>query len=181
MLEELIVKYSAPTLAGLKPGNLFGCRCNECPCFESELRHVSSVLKEKGVEVRQLKQGERALIYVYRPEKLWKQVSEKATQRFLARYGYSDLDLEGCLERLSSRITGEDFPHEIGVFLGYPLHDVVGFIVNGGKRSKCTGYWKVYCNVDSAQNTFAKFAKCTRIYVELYAQGRDISRLTVAM
>ncbi len=28
-----------------------------------------------------------------------------------------------------------EFPHEIGLFLGYPLHDVIGFIFNRGKNS----------------------------------------------
>lgn len=33
------------------------------------------------------------------------------------------------LEQLRSRLHGsEEFPHEIGVFLGYPLNDVLGFI-----------------------------------------------------
>lgn len=180
MLEGLIIKHSSPTLAGLKPGSLFGCMCSKCPCFEAELEHVKNVLKKKGVEVRLLSKGERALVYVYRPLKLWRELTQKTTQSFLAKYGYRGLTLEQCLGRLEMRISNDSFPHEIGVFLGYPLHDVVGFIVNGGKNSKCTGYWKVYCNVDEAQSTFAKYTKCTRIYLELYEKGRDIEKLTVA-
>ena len=37
-----------------------------------------------------------------------------------------------------------DFPHEIGVFLGYPLEDVVGFIRHRGKCFTCCGCWKSY-------------------------------------
>ena len=180
MLEGLIIKHSSPTLAGLQPGSLFGCMCSKCPCFEGELEQVKNVLKKKGVEVRLLSKGERALVYVYRPLKLWRELTQKTTQSFLAKYGYRGLTPEQCLDRLEMRISNDSFPHEIGVFLGYPLHDVVGFIVNGGKNSKCTGYWKVYCNVDAAQSTFAKYTKCTRIYIELYEKGRDIEKLTVA-
>ena len=36
------------------------------------------------------------------------------------------------------------FPHEIGIFLGYPLADVAGFIRNKGRNCKCIGTWKVY-------------------------------------
>ena len=39
---------------------------------------------------------------------------------------------------------GGDFPHEIGLLLGYPPEDVSGFIENGGKNFLCSGYWKVY-------------------------------------
>ena len=54
MLEGLIIKHSSPTLAGLKPGSLFGCMCSKCPCFEGELEQVKNVLKKKGVTERQL-------------------------------------------------------------------------------------------------------------------------------
>ncbi len=36
------------------------------------------------------------------------------------------------------------FPHEIGLFLGYPPEDVCGYIRNKGKCQKCTGHWQVY-------------------------------------
>ena len=36
------------------------------------------------------------------------------------------------------------FPHEMGLLLGYPVEDVTGFMVHGGKNSLYSGYWKVY-------------------------------------
>lgn len=45
------------------------------------------------------------------------------------------MTLEQLLERLSGRISAsEDFPHEIGLFLGYPVDDVTGFIQNKGRN-----------------------------------------------
>lgn len=41
----------------------------------------------------------------------------------------------------------EDFPHEMGILLGYPVEDVEGFIINNGKNELYTGYWKVYDNL----------------------------------
>ena len=74
----------------------------------------------------------------------------------------------------------EKFPHEIGLFLGYPLGDVIGFIENAGKNSKCAGCWKVYCNECETMKLFEKFKKCTRIYTKLWRQGTSVEKLTVA-
>lgn len=51
---------------------------------------------------------------------------------------------ERCVAELIRRVRHEeDFPHEIGLFLGYPSEDVSGFIKHGAKNSKCVGTWKV--------------------------------------
>lgn len=50
-----------------------------------------------------------------------------------------------------------DFPHEIGLFLGYPLEDVKGFIENKADSSKCSGCWKVYGNEQKALKLFEKY------------------------
>ena len=38
----------------------------------------------------------------------------------------------------------KSFPHEIGLFLGYPAEDVAGFISHKGHDFCYSGYWKVY-------------------------------------
>ena len=85
------------------------------------------------------------------------------------------------MKKIKERFShGGDFPHEIGIFLGYPLGDVIGFIQNLGKNCKCTGCWKVYCDECSAKKTFDKFKKCTEVYTRLWSQGRTVLQLTVA-
>ena len=74
----------------------------------------------------------------------------------------------------------EEFPHEIGLFLGYPPEDVRGFIENGAENCKCVGCWKVYGNVEAAKKTFAKYKKCTDVYSRQQANGKSVERLTVA-
>ena len=56
------------------------------------------------------------------------------------------------------------FPHEIGVFLGYPLEDVKGFIDNKGKNCESCGVWKVYCNREEKDKLFQKL-KNARMYM----------------
>ena len=76
---------------------------------------------------------------------------------------------------------GGEFPHEVGVFLGYPPEDVDGFIGNRACGHKCVGCWKVYGEEEAARKTFAKYQKCTRVYCEQWARGASIERLTVAI
>ena len=85
------------------------------------------------------------------------------------------------LDQLAERLCCEgDFPHEIGVFLGYPLADVIGFIQNRGKNFTACGYWKVYTDPTAAQAEFDRYKKCERIYARCYYNGTPIRRLTVA-
>ena len=75
---------------------------------------------------------------------------------------------------------GTDFPHEIGVFLGYPLEDVIGFIRNKGQCFCCLGCWKAYSNEAQARRVFALYEKCRNVYLSCYRRGFGVARLTVA-
>lgn len=82
------------------------------------------------------------LVYVYRPTQVAAILQRGDVQDFLQSEGYTPGDAESMLAQLSQRLCcEEDFPHEIGVFLGYPLADVIGFIQNRGKtlRPAATG------------------------------------------
>lgn len=82
--------------------------------------------------------------------------------------------------RYSKLCCSAEFPHEIGVFLGYPLGDVVGFIENRGKNFTCCGCWKSYGDPDAAQKHFDQLSKCTAVYLRLFHSGTPILRLAVA-
>ena len=67
------------------------------------------------------------------------------------------------MDRLSERMRANNgFPHEIGVFLGYPPEDVMGFVRNKGKNYKYNGYWKVYGDVEQCKRRFAAYDSCRR-------------------
>ena len=83
---------------------------------------------------------------------------------------------EQCLERLSQRTACDEFPHEIGVFLDYPVEDVRGFVQNSGCNYKLCGCWKVYGSVESARKKFAAYDKCREYLCRKLEQGEDIYR-----
>lgn len=182
MSEEMLVRHCSPTLAGMKTGNIFSC------CFGSEAEMKESIrcmnrrLVKKGLRILPLRfQEGRALIYVFRPSHLAQDLQNDTAYKILTELGYNVKMSNECVLHLMRRLgEGEEFPHEIGLFLGYPPEDVCGFIENKAECCKLVGCWKVYGDVEAAKKTFAKYKKCTDVYCEHLAKGRSIERLTIA-
>ena len=178
MSEELIVRHCAPTLANLKTGSLFVCPITDRPSFFSSLRSLNELLVPKGLRALPLRIREySALVYLYRPSRLKKDLEDPAAIKILQDHGYSCYGK--CLPKLIERVrASEEFPHEIGLFLGYPPEDVQGFLDH--RPCKCSGCWKVYGDENKAKKTFDLYKKCERVYRQQLARGIDIKRLTVA-
>lgn len=178
MSEELIVRHCAPTLANLKTGSLFVCPITDRPSFFSSLRSLNELLVPKGLRALPLRIREySALVYLYRPSRLKKDLENPAAVKILQDHGYSCYGK--CLPKLIERVrASEEFPHEIGLFLGYPPEDVQGFLDH--RPCKCSGCWKVYGDENKAKKTFDLYKKCERVYCQQLARGIDIKRLTVA-
>lgn len=181
MLENYLIEHCAPTLASLKTANLFTCRFGSEAELARQLAGWNEQLGEKGVALLALHcRKEKALIYVYRESRLEADLKKEGVAEFLTPLGYGKGGVDHALVFLKKRIREErGFPHEIGIFLGYPLGDVLGFIQNKGKNCKCTGCWKVYCDECEAMRMFEKFGKCKSVYRNLWSQGRSIRQLTV--
>ncbi len=137
-------------------------------------------LSPRGVTVQVLKQCPRTgavLVYVYRPARVAKLLADDRTLAFLAGRATPQQQADRLLAQLAERLCCEqDFPHEIGVFLGSSLADVIGFVQNRGKNFTACGYSRPY----AAQAKFDRYKKCERIYARCYYNGTPISRLTVA-
>jgi hypothetical protein len=140
-------------------------------------------LRSKGIRILPLRYKDGvALIYFYRPSMLSKDMKNKDACRMLSELGY---DLSSCERRIAQLIErlseDSEFPHEIGLFLGYPPEDVSGFIENRACGCKCVGCWKVYGDREKAEKTFLRYKKCTRIYRDQWINGKSIKRLTVTV
>ena len=180
MLDRAIIDHASPTLARLKLGNLFNHPMGEG--FPAEFAALRKQFRDKGVTMTILKVASgKALIYIYRRGDLERVLSDAGVRHLLGSCGYDRFDVDGALQTLRARLHGFDaFPHEIGVFLGYPLEDVLGFIENGGRNCLSCGCWKVYSNECEALRAFERYEKCKAVYQRLFASGCPLTRLTVA-
>ena len=181
MSEEMLIRCCAPTMACLKTGNMFVCEFGSREQMTWELRQLNRLLNGKGLRILPLRwRAGKALVYLYRPRLLERDLKDGLCQRLLGECGYTGCDANRCLGELIARLKeGEDFPHEVGLFLGYPPHDVEGFMHRKDECKLC-GLWKVYDHVDSAKKQFARCRHCTKVYLQRYAQGYSLEKLTVA-
>lgn len=187
MSEDTVIRNCSPTLANLKTGNLFCCRYQNRSELTQQINHINRILTPKGVVLYPLSISDKtAQIYCFRISKLKKVLYNSSIRAFLQEYGYESWRLshwEWTLPLLAKRM-GEcpgkqHFPHEIGIFLDYPLPDVQSFIENNGQNYHSVGYWKVYHNPESAHRTFSRYRKCTDIYYHHHSMGKSIEQLTV--
>ena len=183
MSEEMVVRQAAPTLAGIKTGSLFPCPCAEKDVLLGEIRAFNRHYLSRGLCLLPLRFTEgKALLYLYRPAALQRDLRAQTAEALLADAGYPCGSCGGCVARLVRRMReGAEFPHEVGLFLSYPPEDVKGFINHRAGGFKCTGLWKVYGDEEKARSLFAKYRKCTEIYCALWQSGSKLEQLAVAV
>lgn len=177
---QVLIRFCAPALAGLKCSNMMSC-----PNTDETMRELQEAAKElagKNICIRVLYcDSRRMLVFVYRVSGLEKVLARNEIRDFLREFGYRSFQLEHVLENLEMRVAGGSghFPHEIGAFLDYPLEDIRGFIENRGRNGLCCGEWKVYHEPEKAKKMFAKLEKCRTVYCQLFQDGRSLMQLTV--
>lgn len=156
LLKYLLVK-TAPVIHGVKPSVLL--RLNNCP----ELKYVGQyqtfclrqpeILRQLKLECRIMKRDEINIqIMFYHPRLLREHLGNPMHRDFLERHGYRRCgDPEACLLELQRRFEHGSFPHEIGVFLGYPLKDVAGYMANRSDYAEIPrGLWRVFGNAEES-------------------------------
>ena len=154
-LERTLAYHGAPAMAGIKSADLIAWGSPEA-CSTPLFRQYQHQLARRGIQLRVIWTGcPRCLLLVYRPERLERQLNDPAVRALLLREGYpAQGGLEAMLEALGRRLNQGDFPHEVGLFLGYPPEDVEGFRLHRGRDYKLSGCWKVYSDVERARQCF---------------------------
>ncbi len=181
MSEEMLIEHCSPTLAGIKTGSLFSCKAENIEDIKKTIRALNRTLGKKGLRILPIRyRNGRVLIYVYRPAYLMRDLGDTMAREILDAKGYACENAEACVAHLKRNLADSDeFPHEIGLFLGYPPEDVRGFIENKAEGFKYVGYWKVYGDEEKAKSLFEKYKKCTNVYSRHFAEGKPLERLTV--
>lgn len=180
MCEELIIRQCAPTLAGIKTGSLFPCPYTDRKEIQNEIRSFNQEYMRKGLCVLPLRlYNNRVLLWLFRPNQLKEDLNNPLSASILKECGYTCGTYGDCIATLVRRFKETDiFPHEIGLFIGYPPADVYGFIKNNAQNYKLCGLWKVYDDEKYARHLFQKFRKCTELYYSLWESGCSLEKLT---
>lgn len=172
-IETQLALQCAPLIAGLKTSNLLIIPKENVP-------KVKRILNRTILSYFILYVGEeKTILLVYDASSLGEYLGRKKVKNLLLQWGYEENGMRAWLYLLRERYTKyveerANFPHEMGVFLGYPVEDVVGFIENSGKNSLYSGYWKVYGDVSEKIKLFQKFDMAKENLIQFLANGMTI-------
>lgn len=178
--DNLLAYHCGPTLAGIKPGNLLSISTKKNPEYYQVVDFYQKQFAFKKICFEILCEcNGRVLLFIYRADKLLSHLLKHDNKAMLQNAGYPDRhDLSTLLEHLKMRMQNcDDFPHEVGVFLGYPPEDIKGYCMNYGKHSLYSGYWKVYANVEEKVKLFGRYDKCNAAITKRIASGLSIADL----
>lgn len=181
MSDAFLVEHCAPTFAGLKTGNLFRISYADIEVFREELRELNGILKRKGLRAVPVRMtAEFALVYLYRPDFLKRDLGSEEATRLLTSLGYEPQSVNRSVAFLARMMREKEaFPHEVGLFLGYPPEDVLGFMKSSREGVKCVGCWKVYGDETKARAAFWRFQRCREVFEENVQRGRKLEALIV--
>ncbi|SEP35363.1 DUF3793 family protein [Propionispora vibrioides] len=157
----------APTLCGSKPSTILSLINTKSQQALSLWREYGkAVFCDAGVRTLSLRSfADRECVLFYRPDTLLWCINRPAYRAFLENLGYPvEQGSEACLAVLKARFH-QCCPHEIGVFLGIPLKDVLGFMGMISLRETCRRDWCIYGNPEESIAVIERFAQ-DRTHVE---------------
>ena len=163
----------APVIVGIKISNLLTISAKR-------LKELSAILRKTNLSFRVIYPGrERLVILIYKEEELREYLEREEIKAFIRKCNYKSSDINQIFPVFIKRYMKymelkQDFPHELGVFLGYPIEDVEGFIINNGKNYLHSGYWKVYKDAEAKIRLFKSYEKVQTEIVRMLYEGIDI-------
>jgi hypothetical protein len=176
-LASFLAYESAEILAGVKPASLINLVDRPHHCGRNFYRLWKecgpALLEQSGLVGRELvDRGDSLLLLVYAPSLLDALLQRSATRAMLHRAGYAQTaETTAVLAELQQRCRGgEGFPHEIGIFLGYPLKDVAAFLGWAAIPFTVQGPWKIYGQPEKSLDLAATHQRCREHMVRKLAR-----------
>ena len=174
--ERTLISLSAATLCGVKPASLVSFSKAIFVQGCAKVAAWNKILHAAGKCIRAVRRGENLfLLFIYDQRLLETALLQVGVSSYLAHKGYDVRGGgEGVLQQLFLRLARDrQFPHEVGVFLGYPLEDVAGYERYAGTKAKFCGSWAVYGDVAAARAQMELYKRCSVFCTALFDGGSD--------
>lgn len=171
-----VVTQCAPLLQGIKIANLLIVRL-----FDKE--NVIALFKKTRFSCLVLyEETEKVIFLVYLKDSLKLYLERKEVSKLMNKFGYYEKKLELILHHFALNYAKYrnhiiNFPHEMGLILGYPAEDVKGFVENEGKNYLHLGYWKVYGDVENTTLLFQNFDAARELLVSYVKSGIQMKEI----
>jgi hypothetical protein len=161
-LLSVIAYGTAPTMLTNKPATLLNFQDGLRDLYTHWHQYKNDASHTLGLEFfelkEELKEGRRnTCVLFYKEGTLEAYLMKPQIRMFLNSMGYERCEtVHDFLSTLRYRFQA-NCPHEIGLFLGFPVQDVIGFIKNKGQNCIMCRYWKVYHNPEEAKQIFSAY------------------------
>lgn len=176
--DQIFLRFSSQTFCGIKPAALFTASAEKFS--EDVLEKWRTIIHEQGLSIHVVEKASGSrLVFVYDLAWIRKILGDSFVQAYLRGKEYPNpSDTIGTLNILFHRFKNEEcFPHESGVFLGYPIEDVLQFEEKQGKCCKFCGYWKSYCNPEKAKQCCDKYKQCRQMCIQWFDEGYSVPQI----
>lgn len=174
-LEKYLLFTLSPVIGGLKPSSTITLSYDkkEYSIWSNYKKEFLEILKLKEIVLRKGTKAE--IILIYNEENLLNCINKKDNRAFLNKLGYDlTLTLEENLDILVYRYEKYHCPHELGVFLGIPIEDVIDFMGCSDKKCLMCGYWKVFNNYNNAKDIFNKYDISKNIMIKSIEENKAL-------
>lgn len=176
--EKFMINHIAPTLCGIKAASMFTLRDN---LFVRDLAlRWQKMVRKHSIELEFFHTSENLVMFFsFNRGKIENILSCLEVRSYLTRKGFNlKNSFSEIMDELFSRLKNNaGFPHEVGIFLGYPLEDVILFEETGGKNCKFCGYWKSYSNIEEAKKLCCTFDNCRCMCKKWLDEGLSVSQI----
>lgn len=172
-IEKFLIYNSSLVISGLKPSATITIKKDKENLYDKWIKYGIDFLESIDIKYVDLRECSNALIIlIYSERQLSEYVFRKENKRFLMQLGYSNKnDIKSYLCTLKKRYKAFNCPHELGIFLGFPLNDVMDFMNCKNKKCLSCGYWLVYNNLQEAKETFSRYDKVKEHTVNYILNG----------
>jgi hypothetical protein len=178
-IEIQIASQCGPLLNGVKISNLLNISTRDN-------HYIEELFKGSDISYEKVYADERRSSYIlYKKKDLLSYLNKEESRKLLKSLSYNSEDLSEIFRVFSKRYSDYmkkegEFPHEMGIFLGYPIKDVIDFINNKGRNCLFTGYWKVYNNLNTALMIFETYNRARDEVLRMISDGRSIRNIIEA-
>ncbi len=174
-LSAHLLYESSEVVAGIKPANLVSLvnRTRNCGrnLYQLWLTHNQAIHSRfQKLEFLELNRKEGSvLLLCFERSQMEQKLSHSGLRTLLIKAGYNkNASLDDLLQELTKRIrTNQQFPHEIGLFIGYPAKDVAAFMGLVKLPFTCQALWKIYGKPDKSLNLARRFKQSRQRMSEL--------------
>lgn len=149
-LAAFLALGTAEVLAGVKPANLLRINNRHYPCgrnmYQLWQQYGHELLVNSPIVAATMRSSDSGvLLLLYSPTLLQRRLNSRSARTFLHSLSYRDPhNINKTLADLTSHFVDDEFPHEIGLFLGYPLKDVTAFMGRTKLTATAQRLWKIY-------------------------------------